>query len=134
MLYTSQGSNVKRYDICAQTQLHDFNQSALPVDTQQGSGANELKFLPDGGLIVANFTEIVRLDAAGMQLQVYDVAGPDGWRGLDLDLGGTSFWAANYSTSDIVRFDIASGDILDRFNTGTDPLTVKSVVVNRPLP
>jgi hypothetical protein len=129
--YTSQGSNVKRYDICSRTQLPDFNQASLPVDTPQGSGANEIKFLSDGGLIVANFTEIVRLDAAGIQLRVYDVPGPDGWRGLDLDLSGTSFWAVNYSTSDVVRFDIESGDVIDQFNTGTDALTVKSVAVKR---
>lgn len=132
MFYTSQGPNVKRYDVCTRKQLDDFNVVALPVDSIQGSGAQELKFVPGGGLLVANFTEIVLLDAAGVQSRVYDMVGPDGWRGVDMDLGGTSFWASNYSTSDVVRFDIPSGKILERFNTGTLPMTVKSVVVKRP--
>ena len=78
MLYTSQGTNVKQYDICTRTQLDDFNQTALPFNAEQGSSANQLKLVPGGGLIVANFTEIVRFDAAGIRSQVYDVAGPDG--------------------------------------------------------
>ena len=55
--------------------------------------------------------------------------GSDGWRGLDLDADGTSFWAANFSTSDIVRFELESGEVIERTNTGTDPFTVKSVLV-----
>lgn len=132
MLYASQGPNVKRYDVCERKQLTDLNAVTLPVNGSQGSGAQQLKFVPGGGVLVANFTEILRLDAAGKQVRVYDMAGPDGWRGLDLDADGRSFWAVNHSTSDVVRFEIASGDVLELFNTGTAPLTLKSVVVKRP--
>lgn len=131
MLYTSQSASVKRYDVCTREQLEDFNAVPLPVDAERGSGANELKIVADGSVLVANFTEIVRLDATGAQIMVYDVAGPDGWRGLDLDRGGTSFWAVNFSTSDVVRFDLESGEVLGQLNTGTGPNTVKSVVVRR---
>lgn len=132
MFYTSQGPNVKRYDVCTGAQLADFNVVALPSNVAQGSGAQELKLVAGGGVLVANFTEIVLLDAAGALSRVYDIEGPDGWRGLDLAVGGTSFWVTHYSTSDVIRFDIASGEILERFNTGTPPLTLKSVAVMRP--
>jgi hypothetical protein len=131
VFYTSMGPNVKRYNVCTLTQLPDFNKASLPVDVNQGSGANDIKLIHGGGLLVANFTEIVRLDKDGIQTAVYDKAGPDGWRGLDLDVDGASFWVVNYSTSDVVRFDIESGDILDEFNTGAPPLTLKGVLVKR---
>lgn len=134
MLYTSQSASVKRYDVCARKQLDDFNAVPLPVDALRGSGANELKIVADRSVLVANFTEIVRLDADGAQVMVYDVVGPDGWRGLDLDRGGTSFWAVNFSTSSVVRFDLESGEVLAELNTETGPNTVKSVVVVRGTP
>ena len=126
MFYTSQGPNVKRYDVCSNRQLPNFNAAPSP-----GGAAHALRILPDGGVLVAAVYTIVRLDSAGAAVQSYDVPGePDLWMGLDLAGDGT-FWASNYGSSDIVRFDTATGTVLSSFNTGTPTTTVKDVIVRR---
>lgn len=126
LFYTSQGTNVKRYNVCADAQLPDFNLAPLP-----GGQADALRILPDGGVLVANTTVIVRLDATGALVQLYDVPGEfELWYGLDL-VGDGTFWASNYGTSNLYRFDIATGSVLLSFNAGTPTTTVKGVAVVR---
>jgi outer membrane protein assembly factor BamB len=124
MFYTSQGPNVKRFDICANRQLPDFNVAPIP------SGyTGSLRVLPDGGVLVAFSDAIARLDASGRLVRTYDAAGePDLWIGLDL-VGDGTFWASNYGSSDLVRFDLATGAVLAGFNAGTPTTTVKDVLV-----
>lgn len=126
MFYTSQGPNVKRYDVCSGRQLPNFNAAPIP-----GGMAHALRILPDGGVLVAALYTIVRLNSAGVAVQSYDLPGEQElWMGLELAGDGT-FWASNYGTSDLVRFDIASGVALSSFNTGTPTNTVKDVLVRR---
>lgn len=40
---------------------------------------------------------------------------------------GSSFWATDYCTSDVFRFEIASGEQMVKFNTGTPANTVYGV-------
>lgn len=122
--YTSVGPNVKRYDTCARAQLPDFNAAPLP-----GGTTHDLRILPDGGLLVASGEVIVRLDAAGALVQTYAVSGESTlWAGLDL-VGDGSFWAANYFSSNIHKFDVATGNRLASFNTATPPNTAVAVAV-----
>lgn len=124
VFYTSFGFNVKRYDTCAGLQLPDFNAAPLPSGISQ-----DLRVLPDGGVLVSSGQVIARLDAAGVLTRTYEVAGEGSlWVGLDL-AGEGSFWAADYYSSGVYKFDLASGAILDSFNTGTQPNTVVSVRV-----
>jgi len=126
MFYTSVGPNVKRFDVCGNVQLTDFNVTALP-----GAFTHDLRLLPDGGVLVANGEVITRLNAAGLVVRTYQ--GPPEstlWAGLDL-VGDGTFWAANYFTSNIYRIDLASGNIIDSFNTGTPPNTAVAVRVVR---
>ncbi len=127
MFYTSQGPNVKRYDVCAGRQLPDFNTAPSPSGETYG-----LRALPDGGVLVAMATLIGRLDASGSLVQTYTVPGEPGvwWLGVDLAGDGT-FWASNYASSNVYRFDIATGAVLGGFNTGTPTTTIKDVVVKR---
>ncbi|MBI4169199.1 MAG: hypothetical protein HY510_04600 [Acidobacteria bacterium] len=126
LFYTSQGPNVKRYDLCSRRQLPDFNVAPVP-----GGYTGSLRILPDGGLIVATASDVTRLDSAGRAVRTYDLADePDLWIGLDLAGDGT-FWAANYGSSDVCRFDLSTGALLGRFNTGTPTTTVKDVLVKR---
>ena len=130
MFYTSQSVNVKRFNVCTNTQLANFNTAPLPFDLLAGSAANGIKILPDGGVIVANVTEIVRLDAAGNQVRTYDAAGaPSGWLGLDLDVDGTSFWAGNHANNTVYKFDLATGAVTLTFHTQGPP---KGVIVKKP--
>ena len=81
--------------------------------------AQDLRVLPDGGVIVSSGEVIVRLNAAGVQTQTYQIPGePSLWSGLDL-VGDGTFWAGNYQSSNVYRFDLATGAVRAQFNTGT---------------
>jgi hypothetical protein len=126
LFYTSQGPEVKGYDLCIRQQLPDFNTQPLP-----GGVAHGLRILPDGGVLVAVTESIVRLDAAGSVTRLYDVAGePDLWLGLDLAGDGT-FWTSNYGSSNLYRIDLASGAVVARIATGAPTTMLKDVLVRR---
>lgn len=126
MFYTSVGPNVKRFDMCTDTQMPDFNAAPLP-----GGFTHDLRVLPDGGVIVANGQVIARLDQFGALTRTYEVPGENTlWAGLDLASDGT-FWAANYFSSTIHKFNLDDGAHLASFNTGTPPNTAVAVRVMR---
>ncbi len=124
VFYTSSGTHVKRFNVCAGAQLPDF--ATLP------DVAFAVKAMPDGGFLVADNSVVVRLDSGGGVVQTYDIPGqPDLWLSLDLT-GDGAFWLANYGSSNIYKIDLATGAILNSFNTGTPYFTVKGVVVKKP--
>jgi Bacterial Ig domain len=126
IFYTSSGPNVKRFDACAGVQLADFNVAGLP-----GDAAQDLRILPDGGVLVSSGDVIARLDAAGVVVHTYRAPEEfSRWSGIDLAADGT-FWAANYESSNLYRFDLATGAVLSGFNTGTPPHTVVGVRVRK---
>lgn len=123
MFYTSEGRQIKRFDVGTNTQLTDFA-------TVSGSGTLfALRLLGDGGLLVADNGNIKRLDSTGAVIQTYDVAGENTWFALNLDGDGTSFWSANYGTSNFYKFDIATGTMLTSKNTGTGSNTLFGLAV-----
>ena len=124
MFYTSIGPNVKRFDMCTDTQLADFNLEPLP-----GGTTHDLRVLPDGGVLVSSGLVVARLDQFGVLAQTYAVPGENTlWAGLDLAANGT-FWAANYYSSNIHKFNLEDGAHLTSFNTGTPPNTAVAVRV-----
>lgn len=124
MFYTSFGANVKRFDVCANAQLPDFNAAPLP-----GGAVQDVRVLPDGGVIVSAGEAIVRLASDGTVAQTYTLPGePSFWAGLDLATDG-AFWAANYESSKAHKFDLASGAVLATLNAGTPPHSVVAVRV-----
>jgi hypothetical protein len=126
MFYTSFGPNVKRYDVCADTQLPDFNLAPLP-----GGMTQDLRVLPDGGVLVSSGQVIARLDHAGVLTRTYEVPGEGAlWAGLDLT-GDGAFWAGNYFSSNVHKFDLADGTLLGSFNAGTPPNSVVGIRVMR---
>lgn len=127
MFYTSVGPNVKRYDMCTDTQLPDFNAAPLP-----GPFTHDLRVLPDGGVLVSNADVIARLDQFGVVTRTYTVPGEGAlWAGLDLADGNTTFWVANYFSSNIHKFNLDDGTHLASFNTGTPPNSAVAVRVMR---
>ena len=62
LFYTSQGPNVKRFGVCSDRQLQDFNTAPIP-----GGYTGTLRILPDGGVLVATANEITRLSSAGVR-------------------------------------------------------------------
>jgi outer membrane protein assembly factor BamB len=124
IVYTSRGVNVKRFDACAGAQLADFNAAPLP-----GPAAYAVRVLPDGGVLVADVSAVVRLDAAGHLAQTYAVPGePEGWEWLDL-VGDGTFWAINHHSSNAYRFSLATGEVLAGFNASDVPFTLIGVAV-----
>ena len=90
----------------------------LPLNTTVGTSA--LRILPSGGVLVANNTDIKRLDGAGNVVQTYDVPNVDGWFAMNLDPDGLSFWSASTANDNFYKFNIAAGIMsAGPFNTGS---------------
>jgi hypothetical protein len=124
IFYTSRDKNVYQYNVCTRTPLPKFNNQSRPGET-----AYHLVILPDGGVLVADSEVLVRQDASGNQMQTYFVSGETNlWGGVDL-VGDGTFWATNAWTDNVVRFDLQSGAVLARFNTGTGGFTAAGVGV-----
>ncbi len=111
LFYTSEGTSVKRFNVCTNTQLGDFA-TGLP------GTAFAVKLLPGGGALVADSSSIKRLDASGAIVQQYGSPAAGAWFSLALDPSGTSFWAGDSPSGDVKQFDLASGAVLASFNTG----------------
>jgi len=113
MYYTSEGTTIKRYDVCADIQLPDFA-SGLH------GAAFALRLLPDGGLLVADSQDIHRLDATGTIVDTYDEPSePSFFFALNLDPDGVHFWTAGYGSGNVYKFAIdPSGPPVLTFNAG----------------
>jgi len=109
--YGTQGSTVRRYDVCTDTQLSNFSNS---LTTARG-----MIILPDGGMVVANRLNVVRLNASGQIVRTYDAPGEDDWFAVALDLDNDSFWASTFDDGIVYRFDAGDGTLLSSFDTGT---------------
>jgi len=113
MYYTSEGTTVKRYDVCADAPLSDFA-SGLH------GAAYALRLLPDGGLLVADSQDIHRLNASGSVVATYDEPSEPGpFFALNLDPDGLHFWTAGYSSGNVYKFAIdPPGPPVSSFNAG----------------
>jgi hypothetical protein len=127
MFYTSWGPDVNRYDVCGNQQLTDFNAAPLP-----GGGGQDLLALPDGSVLVSSGQVVVLLDPSGAVARTYEApAGEEAlWTGMDL-VGDGTFWVGNYRSSNVYRFNLATGARIESFNTGTPPQTVVGIRVKR---
>ncbi|PYY11318.1 MAG: hypothetical protein DMG61_19495, partial [Acidobacteria bacterium] len=122
LLYTSEGPSILRYDVCRNQQLPPFATGLKK--------ALMLRILPDGGVVVGDLTDIIRFNASGQQVMTYTAAGEQCLFSITLDQDGTSFWAGDYCSSNIYRFDLASGKQLAKFNSGTPSGTVFGVAIS----
>lgn len=113
IFYTSEGTSIRRFDVCQNQQLPDF------VDNLSNNGAAYgIRILPDGTVLLADLGEVIRFDANGNQIQTYNVpgeVGPSGssygWFAVALDPDGTSFWAGSQFTGNVYRLDLSSGAV-----------------------
>jgi DNA-binding beta-propeller fold protein YncE len=125
LLYTSEGASIRRFNVCTNTPMSDL--------TGVLSQAFALRILPGSqGILVADRTTIKLVDnfVGGGVTKFYDAPGQDCWFALNLDPDGSSFWSADFCTSMVFKFDIASGTVLQSFSTGTPSRTVFGLVVN----
>ena len=122
MLYTTESSFIGRHNVCT-------NVAGTNLAIALGGSAFALRIRLNGEVLVANGVNIRRLSAAGAVLQTYDVAGADSWFALNLNPDGTSFWSADINTANVYKIDIATGNVLTTFNTGTGASTVFGLAV-----
>jgi hypothetical protein len=107
MFYTSEGNTLFRYDLVTDLPLANFS-TALT-----GGPSYAFRILPGGaGVLVANTTDIKRLNSSGAVVQTYDATGVNAWFALNLDPDGTSFWSGSFDNNAFYKFDIASGALL----------------------
>ena len=124
MLYASEGTRIKRYDVCADAPMTDL--------TGLLHEAYALRILPGGrSVLVADRTAIQMVDGiTGGLVRSYDAPGQDCWFALNLDPDGTSFWSADFCTSTVYKFDIADGTVLQSFSSGSPSGTVFGLAVD----
>jgi hypothetical protein len=111
LYYTSEGTLVKRFDVCTNTQLSDFA-SGLPPGN---AGCFGVRVMSNGEVLVACDQQIVRLNSSGAIVQSYNPGSAADFFALALDPDGVSFWAAAYTTGHIYKVNIASGSVGTNF-------------------
>ncbi|HMQ69587.1 MAG TPA: T9SS type A sorting domain-containing protein [Ignavibacteria bacterium] len=121
-LITHEGSVINRHDLCTNTPLTDFA-------TGISGNAYALRIRTNGEVLLADGGVIRRFNSAGAEIQTYDATGENSWFALNLDPDGTSFWSADFSTSNVYRIDIATGSVITSFNTGTGSSSVFGLAV-----
>ena len=113
--YTSEGSQIKRFDIRANNQM--------PVFSNAGTELFALRILPDGRILVANSENVLLLDATGKVVRS-DLTGKaqgQGFFAVNLDPDGVSYWTVSYEGSTIYRVSIDTGGVISQFETNRKP-------------
>ena len=109
---------MKKFDVCSNTQLADFATNLCYICYQERYYA--LRILTNGGVLVADGDQILRLDASGTVVQKYGYfpiqPHENTWFALNLDPGGTSFWSAALEDTVVCKFDINTGTNLLEFS------------------
>jgi hypothetical protein len=110
ILYTGEGSEILSYNACFDTQEPALTTS-LPAP------CFELRIRPNGEVMVACASEVVRLDSTGNVLQTYHVPGSSSLFSMSLDPDNSSFWTGDSSNGEVFQLEIASGSVVRSFNS-----------------
>ena len=105
MLYTSEGTHIKSFDICANAQLPDF--ATLPA-----SPAFALRILGDGSVLVADFSRDVHVSSTGAVINSCDTAsaGAGGLSSLNIVPGVSEFVSGSVTNSQVDYMTTANCD------------------------
>ena len=118
---------MKQFNVCTNAQMSNFNGAPLPDPV---GGAQQFSLFPGGGMLVADFAVIARLDASGKLVATYNTpAGNHCWLGMELDPDGTSFWAGDWCGSSVTRFDIATGNVIEADVAAAAGFMVKQIAI-----
>ena len=111
MLYTNFGTAIQAHNVCTDTALGQF------ADLGHGT-AYALRRLADGTTLVADSTEVMRVNPSGNIYWDYSGFGAGLLSSLNLDPDGTSFWAGDYNNGHFYKVDIRYGNVLKDVDTG----------------
>ncbi|HEV8117553.1 MAG TPA: hypothetical protein VGQ32_03465 [Thermoanaerobaculia bacterium] len=138
MHYTSEGSAIKTFNVCTNTQGPDF------ATNLTGGSCYAHRIRPNGEELVACTTLIHRVSSAGAILQTYTATAftpPETFVfALNLDPDGTTFWTGGISSGRVYRVNIATGAQVTEFNAGilggsmAGLAVVGEIVVSQPTP
>jgi hypothetical protein len=109
--YTGEGPEIKRFNVCTNTQEPNF---------ASGVGCNlaALRIRPSGEVIAACETSnVLRFDSTGKLVETYTVPGAGFLFAMNLDPDGTTFWTGDINSGEIYRVDIATGTVINEFNS-----------------
>jgi len=115
ILYTGEGSQILSYNVCTHTQNADFADS-LPAPCY------ELRIRPNGEVMLACSSEIIRLSSSGSVLQTYTVPGSSSLFAMNLDPDNSTFWTGDIGNGEVSHVNIGTGAIITQFNSS--PATV----------
>jgi hypothetical protein len=122
MLYTNFGSAIQAHNVCTDTALGQF-------DLGHGT-AYALRRLAYETTLVADSTEVLRMDSDGYIYRHYSGFGAGLLSSLNLDPDGTSFWTGDYNNGHFYKVDIAFGTVLMDVDTGKGPNQLYGLVVS----
>ena len=114
--YTTEGTDILRYNKCTNTQEPNFNQVSF-----SGPAAFEVRILQNGEVLVADSTAVLLLDQNGNVIQTYSCSSLPGCQGqlfaVAVDPSGTSFWTADSYSGDIWQVNMATGAVMQTIDT-----------------
>ena len=118
--YTSEGSSIFSINIMTGTQ------NANLVNGLPGSAAFALRTVLTGpfagDVLVADSSNALLVNSGGI-VKTYVLPGNGGGDfSLNLDPAGTAFWTGDFATGDVWEVDIATGNILEQWSTGSSIL------------
>ena len=130
ILYTGEGAEILSYNVCTHTQNADLA-TGLPAPCY------ELRIRPNGEIMLACSSEIVRLSSAGSVLQTYTVPGSSSVFAMNLDPDNTTFWTGDIGNGEVSHINIGTGAIITQFNSSPSTqlaglAIVGQIVVSQP--
>ena len=114
--YTTEGTDILRYNKCTNTQLPNFNQTPFT-----NGPAYEVRLLQNGDVLVADSGAVLELDSSGNVIQTYSCSSLPGCQGqlfaVSVDPSGTSFWTGDSASGNIWQVNMGSGQVMQTINT-----------------
>jgi streptogramin lyase len=120
MIYSDESSTIRQFDVANNVSLPNFTTGVGPFFAK--------RFRPNGEVLVASGSgNVYRYGSAGSLLQTYPSSIGSVFA-LNLDPDGTSFWTGATGGQAVRKFDIATGNVLESWSTGTGQLFGLSVL------
>ena len=114
--YTTEGTDILRYNKCTNTQLPNFNQTPFT-----NGPAYEVRLLQNGDVLVADSGAVLELDSSGNVIQTYSCSSLPGCQGqlfaVSVDPSGTSFWTGDSASGTVWQVNMGSGQVMQTINT-----------------
>lgn len=113
---------IERFDLTTQEELPILYQTSTNENAPSIYG---FRLLADGGAVLSSEEGLERVGINPVHpltlarvTQTYSAPGEGNWSPIALDADGSSFWAGTDTGSFIYKFDLATGAILSRIDTG----------------